>query len=202
MDRATSDDAKERARRLSEFLDQEMKDFDALQKRRTIKKILESDEDAKTMEAAVKRINGQLQNFQLDVITSIEKKMEELRKMSREQSVLQILHRVAANDASHDAGERSPPPQCHPETRTDILAELRDWSLEAGPTSRILWLHGPAGAGKSAVAQTLCQDLQAEGRLGASFFFKRGDASRGDGMKLFPTIAYHLRPVGSPHIPN
>jgi arginyl-tRNA synthetase len=49
----------------SRFLDQEMKDFDALQKRRTIKKILESDEDAKTMEAAVKRINGQLQNFQV-----------------------------------------------------------------------------------------------------------------------------------------
>jgi arginyl-tRNA synthetase len=42
-----------------------MKDFDALQKRRTIKKILESDEDAKTIEAAVNRINGQLQNFQV-----------------------------------------------------------------------------------------------------------------------------------------
>jgi hypothetical protein len=64
--------------------------------------------------------------------------------------------------------------------------------LEDDASSRILWLHGPAGAGKSAVAQTLCQDLVAEGRLGASFFFKRGDPSRGEGMKLFPTIAYHL----------
>ncbi|KAJ7926331.1 hypothetical protein B0H13DRAFT_2265923 [Mycena leptocephala] len=170
MDRATSDDAKERARRLSEFLTQEMKDFDALQKRRTIKKILESDEDAKTIEAAVNRINGQLQNFQLlenapqlIVITSIEKNTEESRKMA-----------------------------ISSQTRKDILAELRDWSLEDDASSRILWLHGPAGAGKSAVAQTLCQDLVAEGRLGASFFFKRGDPSRGEGMKLFPTIAYHL----------
>jgi arginyl-tRNA synthetase len=49
----------------SRFLNQEMKDFDALEKRRTIKKILESDEDTKTIEAAVNRINGQLQNFQV-----------------------------------------------------------------------------------------------------------------------------------------
>ncbi|KAF8203534.1 hypothetical protein K438DRAFT_1536846, partial [Mycena galopus ATCC 62051] len=72
------------------------------------------------------------------------------------------LHRAAGNDASHDAGERFPPPHCHPATRTDILAKLHDWALEDDPTSRILWLHGPAGAGKSAVAQTLCQSLEAE----------------------------------------
>jgi hypothetical protein len=58
--------------------------------------------------------------------------------------------------------------------------------------SRILWLNGPAGAGKSAVAQSLCLQLEAKGCLGASFFFKRGNASRGNGNKLFPTIAYQL----------
>lgn len=34
------------------------------------------------------------------------------------------------------------------------------------PSSCILWLHGPAGSGKSAVAQSLCQKLKEEGRLG------------------------------------
>ncbi|KAJ7511433.1 hypothetical protein B0H11DRAFT_871593 [Mycena galericulata] len=58
--------------------------------------------------------------------------------------------------------------------------------------NRILWLNGPAGAGKSAVAQSLCLQLEAKGGLGASFFFKRGNASRGNGNKLFPTIAYQL----------
>ncbi|KAJ7792611.1 hypothetical protein B0H14DRAFT_3499011 [Mycena olivaceomarginata] len=56
----------------------------------------------------------------------------------------------------------------------------------------ILWLNGPAGAGKSAVAQSLCLQLEAKGSLGASFFFKRGNASRGNGNKLFATIAYQL----------
>jgi hypothetical protein len=58
--------------------------------------------------------------------------------------------------------------------------------------SRILWLNGPAGAGKSAVAQSLCMQLEVEGYLGASFIFKRGNVSRGNGNKLFPTIAYQL----------
>ncbi|KAJ7878470.1 hypothetical protein B0H13DRAFT_1516093, partial [Mycena leptocephala] len=55
-----------------------------------------------------------------------------------------------------------------------------------------LWLYGPAGAGKSALAQSLCEKLKEEGRLGGSFFFKRGHPSRGNAKKLFPTITYQL----------
>ncbi|KAJ7791696.1 hypothetical protein B0H14DRAFT_2277052, partial [Mycena olivaceomarginata] len=54
--------------------------------------------------------------------------------------------------------------------------------------------HGPAGAGKSAVVQSLCQKLEAENCLGVSFFFKREHPSRGTGNKAFPTIAYQLAP--------
>ncbi|KAF8203547.1 hypothetical protein K438DRAFT_1820351 [Mycena galopus ATCC 62051] len=188
MDTATSVDAKERARKFSEFLTAEMSEFEALQRRPRFAKILQSEEDAKTIEVSLKRINGQLQIFQLDVMTSIER----LEFTNRMEAVLDKLHRAAASDASHDAGERFPPPRCHPATRTDILADLHDWALEDDPRSRILWLHGPAGAGKSAVAQTLCQNLEAEGHLGASFFFKRGHSTRGHATKLFPTITYHL----------
>ncbi|KAJ7899397.1 hypothetical protein B0H13DRAFT_1718133 [Mycena leptocephala] len=59
-------------------------------------------------------------------------------------------------------------------------------------SSPIVWLHGPAGAGKSAIAQSLCQKLEEEGRLGASFFFKRGHPSRGHAKRLIATIAYQL----------
>ncbi|KAJ7857651.1 hypothetical protein B0H14DRAFT_686540 [Mycena olivaceomarginata] len=56
----------------------------------------------------------------------------------------------------------------------------------------ICWLHGPAGAGKSAIMQTLCQRLQDAGRLGGAFFFKRGHATRGNPKVLFATLAYQL----------
>ncbi|KAF8203551.1 hypothetical protein K438DRAFT_1820375 [Mycena galopus ATCC 62051] len=178
IDTATSGDAKERARKFYEFLAGEMTQFEALQRRPHLAKILQSEEDAKTIEASLKRINGHLQIFQVRIVSVL--------------VFLDKLHRAAASDASHDAGERFPPPRCHPATRTDILAKLHDWALKDDPKSRILWLHGPAGAGKSAVAQTLCQNLEAEGHLGATFFFKRGHSSRGHATKLFPTIAYHL----------
>ncbi|KAJ7678019.1 hypothetical protein DFH06DRAFT_564698 [Mycena polygramma] len=73
-----------------------------------------------------------------------------------------------------------------------MLQDLHDWASQSDSGSSILWLHGPAGAGKSAIAQSFCEMLEAEGRLGASFFFKRGDAARGSGNKLFPTLAYQL----------
>ncbi|KAJ7910301.1 hypothetical protein B0H13DRAFT_1472512, partial [Mycena leptocephala] len=70
---------------------------------------------------------------------------------------LHLLYRASANDASYDSAERYPQPRCHPETRTSMLQELNAWSSQHNPETRILWLHGPAGAGKSAIAQSFCQ---------------------------------------------
>jgi energy-coupling factor transporter ATP-binding protein EcfA2 len=69
------------------------------------------------------------------------------------------------------------------------VSETEDYNH---PSRTILWLYGPAGSGKSAVAQSFCQRLQEQGRLGGSSFFKRGHPSRGNAKKLFPTIAYQL----------
>ncbi|KAJ7908188.1 hypothetical protein B0H13DRAFT_2498366, partial [Mycena leptocephala] len=90
---------------------------------------------------------------------------------------------------------RFPQPRCHPETRTKLRDVLWKWGCGIEPPKNwtaILWLYGPAGSGKSAVAQSFCQKLKEQGRLGGSFFFKRGHPSRGNANKLFPTIAYQL----------
>ncbi|KAJ6504087.1 hypothetical protein C8R47DRAFT_176894 [Mycena vitilis] len=118
---------------------------------------------------------------------------------------LHILYHAAAGDAAHDSEDRFPQPKCHPETRAKLLDVLWDWascgmipgenrntSPSSDSSSNVVWLHGPAGAGKSAIAQSLCQKLEDGGRLGASFFFKRGHPSRGNAKRLFATIAYHL----------
>ncbi|KAJ7489254.1 hypothetical protein FB451DRAFT_1390418 [Mycena latifolia] len=103
-----------------------------------------------------------------------------------------LLMDPTTGDAFHNSADRYPQPKCHPETRTEMLHDLHDWFFTDDPESRVLWLHGPAGSGKSAIAQSLCQKLEAEGNLGGSFFFKRGHPSRGHSRKLFSTIAYQL----------
>ncbi|KAJ6490009.1 hypothetical protein C8R45DRAFT_201495 [Mycena sanguinolenta] len=105
---------------------------------------------------------------------------------------IDILHRTVALEAIHDAAESFPQPRCHPETRTQMLEALRDWALDKNAQHSILWLQGPAGAGKSAIMQTLCGVLEAAGQLGGSFFYKRGHATRGSAKTLFATIAYQL----------
>ncbi|KAJ7436947.1 hypothetical protein FB451DRAFT_1152909 [Mycena latifolia] len=105
---------------------------------------------------------------------------------------MHILHRAVALEALYDSAESFPQPRCHPETRTKILDDLYTWAIEDDSSYPILWLRGPAGAGKSAVMQTLCRRLNDADRLGGSFFFKRGHITRGNARVLFATLAYQL----------
>ncbi|KAJ7634395.1 hypothetical protein FB45DRAFT_1056450 [Roridomyces roridus] len=88
---------------------------------------------------------------------------------------LDVLRRALCEDAMHDSAVRPPDPSCHPGTRNAILERLDQWSFEQPEDSRILWLHGCAGIGKSAIAQQFAASCQARGQLGGSFFWKRGD---------------------------
>lgn len=55
----------------------------------------------------------------------------------------------------------------------------------------MIWLHGPAGTGKSAVAQTFAENCLEKGRLGASYFFSRTH-DRTEPEPVIPTLVYHL----------
>ncbi|KAF7352258.1 NACHT domain-containing protein [Mycena venus] len=107
---------------------------------------------------------------------------------------INILHHSVALEALYDSADSFPQPRCHPETRTKMLEDLYNWAIEEESDSAqpICWLHGPAGAGKSAIMQTLCQRLQDARRLGGTFFFKRDHPTRGNPEVLFATLAYQL----------
>ncbi|KAJ7230798.1 hypothetical protein C8J57DRAFT_1147331, partial [Mycena rebaudengoi] len=98
----------------------------------------------------------------------------------------------------YDSADSYPQPRCHPETREKILEKLLKWSTESNYVETVLeglpvvWLHGPAGAGKSAIMRTLSEQLADAGRLGGAYFFKRGHATRGNAQTLFATLAYQL----------
>ncbi|KIM46666.1 hypothetical protein M413DRAFT_440266 [Hebeloma cylindrosporum] len=103
------------------------------------------------------------------------------------------LSQVVSLSAIHDSSERYPPPRCHPETRTLVRSVIICWIEDPNPTSFVLWLYGPAGAGKSAILQSLAEECYSlEGCFGGSFFFSRGKPGRNQGHFLFSTIAYQL----------
>ncbi|KAM6499317.1 hypothetical protein JOM56_004825 [Amanita muscaria] len=104
---------------------------------------------------------------------------------------LEKLEKFVSFAALHDSAEQDPDRRCHPGTRETVLARLRNWFDNPNTTDHMIWLHGPAGAGKSAIAQTIADEYKERG-LAATFFFYRSDSSRNDGNRLFPTIAWQL----------
>ena len=98
--------------------------------------------------------------------------------------------------AIHDSAERSPPPNCHPDTRKAVRQIILDWIRSESSTSFFFWLYGPVGAGKTAIlqaiAELLCSPSESSQKFGGSFFFSRGKTGRDQGHFLFSTIAYQL----------
>ena len=94
--------------------------------------------------------------------------------------------------AAYNSQERSPPPRCHPGTRKEVLEKIDSWANAGVQGSQVFWLHGPAGGGKSAIAQTVAETCAERNQLAASFFFARTAARRNAVQYLFPTIAVQI----------
>ncbi|KAJ3568957.1 hypothetical protein NP233_g5371 [Leucocoprinus birnbaumii] len=95
-------------------------------------------------------------------------------------------------DAFHDSSARYPPPKCHLGTRKDYISRITDWALGTSDhTEPILWMYGPFGVGKTAVAQSCAEVLEAENKLMASLFFSRVNM-RYDSNRVFTSIAYQI----------
>ncbi len=89
-----------------------------------------------------------------------------------------------------DSSSRDDPPRCHPDTRTRFLEELKARIEDATLGTKIVWLFGPAGVGKSAIMQSLVETVHPLPSLTcATLFFSRPN-HRDDPMKVFTTLAY------------
>ena len=84
-----------------------------------------------------------------------------------------------------------PVARCHPGTRENVIAEIIR-QVEKHGDHPICWLSGPAGYGKSAIAQAICERYAARRKLAASFFFFRGAGNRSTIARLIPTISHQL----------
>ncbi|TEB32560.1 hypothetical protein FA13DRAFT_1604364, partial [Coprinellus micaceus] len=94
--------------------------------------------------------------------------------------------------ASHTRNRRTSPPDssCLPGTRKIVLEKITAWVEDA--TQHVLWLCGPVGCGKSAIAQTVAEELDRQARLAASFFFFRGSPIRSRMSNFVVTLASQM----------
>ncbi|KAF7985609.1 hypothetical protein HWV62_3921 [Athelia sp. TMB] len=82
-------------------------------------------------------------------------------------------------------------PVCLPGTRADTQKDIIEWF--ATPSEKnVLWLHGAAGLGKSAVATTIAEYFRERHRRGAFLFFDRNTPIESDPSRVISTLAYQL----------
>ncbi|KAF5347618.1 hypothetical protein D9756_010660 [Leucocoprinus leucothites] len=106
---------------------------------------------------------------------------------------LERLLKHSMPDAFYNSSARYPPPKCHFGTRKDYIDLVTKWALgESDRKEPILWMRGPFGVGKSAIAQSCAEALAPMNKLAATLFFSRSNPDRDDPRRVFMSIVYQI----------
>ncbi|KAJ2924209.1 hypothetical protein H1R20_g12893, partial [Candolleomyces eurysporus] len=102
-----------------------------------------------------------------------------------------LLKKIAPN-AFYNSAARFDPPKCDEDTRVKVISEIMDWIGDREGPTRLLCMTGAAGAGKSALQQTIAERCADSGILGCAIFFSSQDPTRNNLYRIIPTIAFQL----------
>ncbi|RXW19267.1 hypothetical protein EST38_g6580 [Candolleomyces aberdarensis] len=102
-----------------------------------------------------------------------------------------LLENIAPN-ALHDSSARYDAPKCDEDTRVEVTDEIMEWIQNRDGPQRLLCMTGAAGAGKSALQQTIAERCTELDILSAGFFCSSTDPTRNTIDFIVPTIAYQI----------
>ncbi|KAF6758747.1 hypothetical protein DFP72DRAFT_845091 [Ephemerocybe angulata] len=113
------------------------------------------------------------QNFTVDNLTVIQQPniTQHIHRGQSSKSPLERLEEKIAPGALHNSDERCDAPKCHPETRVAVQEEILSWisqgDADAQP-KKMMWISGPAGSGKTAIAGSVAEACKEQGILAAT----------------------------------
>lgn len=97
----------------------------------------------------------------LDSFPSIQTSIDQLRVKAD----LANLAAVWASGATHHSNADPKSGMCLEGTRSDLLAQITDWTASGPPELSMFWLYGKAGTGKSTISRTIADNLQTHRHL-------------------------------------
>ncbi|KAF5317671.1 hypothetical protein D9619_012514 [Psilocybe cf. subviscida] len=106
--------------------------------------------------------------------------------------VWDVLHHRVARHAILNTGGWGGDAKCHPGTREEVVTIVERWMDDPDGLSRIMWLNGPAGAGKTAIMRTIADRSKDRGAHTANFFFSREDTTRNHVQPVVVTLLYQI----------
>ncbi|KAG8727963.1 hypothetical protein FRC11_012081, partial [Ceratobasidium sp. 423] len=174
-------------------INRELQDLESKLNRDQLGRFRAASEDLDDVLRCYNRIRDCLQRVSLNADISMWKTVEELATDNR-------LDRLSpAMSARYDSAQATELKRglCTEGTRIGVFDKLNDWVKTSNPGS-VYWMSGMAGTGKTTISYSLCKDLEARGRLAASFFCSRTLPECRDVSKIIPSIAYQLARFSHP----
>ena len=96
-----------------------------------------------------------------------------------------------AQFVEYDAAPPAPRNECTKNTRKALLDQLQVWANDE-TTTKVYWLNGMAGTGKTTIAYSFSQILREKDSLGGTFFCSHIRADTRDARCIIPTISLQL----------
>lgn len=105
------------------------------------------------------------------------------------------LYSNVVDEALHNSDERCDAPKCYPETRKAVQEDILSWITNGDDDEepkKMMFVTGPAGTGKTAIAGSIAETCEERGILAGSFFFSSyaGAVERSSKRGVIPTLAY------------
>ncbi|TFK64299.1 hypothetical protein BDN72DRAFT_925749 [Pluteus cervinus] len=106
--------------------------------------------------------------------------VEQTAEMNKLNKLLAQLHPVPYNSG----------PLCLPGTRTEVLQKILNWTTQHH--TQLFWLYGQAGTGKSAIAQSVFNQLRQTNMMRAFYTCSKTNAQLQNPLNVLPTICFQL----------
>jgi len=173
----------------------QLKSIEEMQKHSLLARGAEGMKDADTILKAIRNINSLCDVFQIDTQLNIEEIVGDILQRLTSSSIEKLNHEMTSYKTRHSS--YGDPTGCMQGTRVKVLEDLDTWASDAN-SSKVYWMVGMAGIGKSTIAHTLCEILEAKNMLGGNFFASRASDKTSNARLIIPVIAHALARA-SPH---
>ncbi|PPQ81031.1 hypothetical protein CVT25_014426 [Psilocybe cyanescens] len=163
-----------------------------LQKQWLLTRAAVATKDADTILKALRNINNLCDVFQIDTQLNIEAMVGDI--LQRMNSAIGSIDKLNHEMTSYKTRQSSygDPTGCLEGTRVEVLKALETWASDTDSGKVVYWMVGMAGIGKSSIAHTFCEILEAKNMLGGSFFASRASEKTSNARLIIPVIAHAL----------
>ncbi|KAF4609673.1 hypothetical protein D9613_012022 [Agrocybe pediades] len=170
-----------------ESIDEELGKIKRQLARGKFKRTLEATDDQSDILARYRKIDSLFRHLLTHVTFSTH---DEIGKATKE-TLLRTLTPV--DDARYNSAYSTVVKRrgCTISTREQILDDLRTWAKDPAG-SKVFWMNGMAGTGKTTILYSFCEWLEENKRLASNFFCSRALSSCRDLHNIVRSIAYQL----------